>query len=86
MSAALDRLQADLKNGAVWHCGDPRMMAHLVNTVVSRRGALTLVKKPSHERKIDSTVGWTLAHEARADALEADAKKKRPRTGRAIGF
>lgn len=71
MDAALDRLRSDLKNGDIWHSGDPRFIAHMVNAVVARRGRLILVRKPSHERKIDSVIGAALALEARADALAA---------------
>ena len=85
MDAALDRLKTDLSNGTAWHSGDARFMAHLVNAHKRRKGRLTLVKKPTQERKIDSVVGAALAYEARADTIEAEAKKKR-RSGRAIGF
>ena len=69
MDAALDRLRVDLVNGVLWHSGDTTMAVHFVNAVDARRGRLRLVKKPSHERKIDSVIGAALAYEARADAL-----------------
>ena len=84
MDAALDRLRTDLTNGSLWHSGDSRFMAHLVNAVNARRGRLTLVKKPSHERKIDSVIGAALAYEARADVIAEPKAKKR--TGRVVGF
>jgi hypothetical protein len=45
---------------------------------------LTLVRKPSQERKIDGLIGAALAYEARADDLAAPPQKKR--TGRVVGF
>ncbi len=69
MDAALDRLRVDLSNGVLWHSGDRAMMAHFVNAEVANRGRLRLVRKPSHDRKIDSIIGAALAYEARADAL-----------------
>ena len=84
MDAALDRLRTDLLNGLLRHSGDKRLMAHLVNAVNARRGRLTLVRKPSHERKIDGLIGAALAYEARADELAAAPKKKR--SGRVAGF
>lgn len=73
MSKALDRLRTDLMNGTVWHTGDPVFMEHLRNTYVARKGSYRLVRKehPKSDRKIDSTVGFTLAYEARADAITA---------------
>jgi hypothetical protein len=83
MSAALDRLRTDLMQGGepvddkpmgrVFHSGDRLMTEHFNNTYVARRGGLRLVRK-EHEgsaRKIDATVGATLAYEARADAIAA---------------
>jgi phage terminase large subunit-like protein len=69
MDAALDRLRVDLVNGVLWHSGDRAMMTHLTNAVIAWRGRLRLVKKPTHDRKIDSVIGAALAYEARADAL-----------------
>jgi phage terminase large subunit-like protein len=73
MGAALDRLRTDLINGTAWHSGDPVVMEHLRNTYVRRKGTARLVRKehPGSDRKIDSTVGLTLAYEARADAITA---------------
>lgn len=73
MSAALDRLLADLKMGNVWHDADPLAAEHYGNAFVRRRGSLRLVRKehPNSDRKIDSVVGDALAYEARADALAA---------------
>lgn len=71
MARALDRLHTDLVNGVLWHSGDPRMSEHLANAGVRRRGSLRLVRKQSHERKIDAVVGAALAYEARADAIAA---------------
>lgn len=79
MDAALDRLRVDLSNGVLWHSGDRRVMDHLVNAEVARRGRLRLVRKPSQDRKIDSVIGAALAYEARADALAAGWKPKRAR-------
>ncbi len=84
IDAALDRLRTDLVNGGLWHSGDPRFMAHLVHAAPVRRGRLTLVGKPSHERKIDSVIGAALAYEARADVLVEPPPKKRP--GRVRGY
>lgn len=85
MDAALDRLRVDLLNGEVRHSGDKRVMAHLVNAVVFRKGRLRLVRKPTHERKIDSAIGCALALEARADEIEKNGKARK-RTGRVVGF
>jgi phage terminase large subunit-like protein len=73
MAAALDRLHADLVNGVAWHSGDRVVMEHMRNTYVRRKGVHRLVRKehPGSDRKIDSTVGLTLAYEARADAIAA---------------
>lgn len=73
MSAALDRLHADLMNGTVWHDGDPLASEHYGNAYVRRKGPHRLVRKehPQSPRKIDSVVGDALAYEARADALAA---------------
>jgi hypothetical protein len=73
MAAALDRLLADLKMGAVWHDGDPLASEHYGNAYVRVRGSLRLVRKEyaNSDRKIDSVVGDALAYEARADALAA---------------
>lgn len=83
MHAALDRLRVDLMQGGevvdgesrgkVWHSGDGVFMEHLRNTYVMRKGRYRLVRKeyPNSDRKIDSTVGATLAYEARADAIAA---------------
>lgn len=71
MGYALDRLRTDLINGTAWHSGDPVVMEHLRNTYVRHKGTARLVRKehPGSDRKIDSTVGLTLAYEARADAI-----------------
>lgn len=73
MSAALDRLYADLMNGTVCHDGDPLAAEHYGNVYVRMKGNLRLVRKeyPNSPRKIDSVVGDALAYEARADALAA---------------
>lgn len=73
MGRALDRLRTDLMNGTAWHSGDPVVMEHLRNTYVRVKGSVRLVRKehPGSDRKIDSTVGFTLAYEARADAITA---------------
>jgi phage terminase large subunit-like protein len=77
MAAALDRLHADLVNGVLWHSGDGRFVTHFGNAYVRRKGPHRLVRKEneSSARKIDSVVGAALAHEARADALEAERTK-----------
>ncbi len=85
MDAALDRLRTDLINGAVWHSGNERFVAHFVNAAPVRRGRLTLVGKPSHDRKIDSVPAAALAYEARADVMAAPPPKKH-RPARLIGF
>ena len=82
MDAALDRLRSDLTAGTLYHSGDPRFMQHLVNAQNAPRGRLNLVKKPSHERKIDAVIGAALALEARADVLASPKK----RSGRVVGF
>lgn len=86
MSAALDRLRTDLLSGGpavdgkpsgrLFHDGHPRLVEHLKNAYVAKRGLLTLVRKehPKSSRKIDSTVGAALAYEARADTLTAQEK------------
>lgn len=73
MSAALNRWHTDLTTGTAWHNGDLVLMEHLRNTYVQRRGSWRLVRKehPQSDRKIDGTVGATLAYEARADAITA---------------
>lgn len=73
MAAALDRLRTDLINGTAWHSGDPVVMEHMRNTFLRMKGRYRLVRKeyPNSDRKIDSTVGMTLAYEARADAITA---------------
>lgn len=73
MAAALDRLHADLVNGEVWHSGDGRVIEHFGNAYVRMKGGHRLVRKENTDspRKIDSVVGAALAHEARADAIEA---------------
>ena len=86
MDAALDRLRVDLVNGALWHSGDRRMVAHFKNAEVARRGRLRLVKKPAHERKIDSVIGAALALEARTDAVGAGWKPTGTRRRRAAGI
>jgi phage terminase large subunit-like protein len=71
MSAALDRLHADLVNGVAWHDDDPLAAEHYGNVYVRPKGPHRLVRKehPNSNRKIDSVVGDALAYEARADAL-----------------
>ena len=73
MSAALDRLHADLVNGVVWHDDDPVAAEHYGNVYLRMKGPHRLVRKehPQSSRKIDSVVGDTLAYEARADAIAA---------------
>lgn len=73
MSAALDRLHADLTNGSVWHDGDPVAQEHYGNAYLRKKAAHRLVRKeyPNSPRKIDSVVGDALALQARADAIEA---------------
>lgn len=73
MGVALDRLHADLTNGAVHHDADPLAAEHYGNAYVAHRGRLRLVRKeyPNSPRKIDTVVGDALAYEARADALLA---------------
>jgi hypothetical protein len=82
MAAALDRLHIDLINAAVWHSGDGRFVEHFGNAYVAMRGKHRLVRKEKEgsPRKIDSVVGAALALEARADALEAALKSKKPHT------
>lgn len=71
MANALDRLNVDLRNGSVFHTGDPLMMEHFKNAYVRMKGRLRLVRKehPHSDRKIDSVIGAALAGEARADAI-----------------
>ena len=71
MAAALDRLHADLINGAAWHDNDPLAHEHYGNAYIRMKGSLRLVRKeyPNSPRKIDSVVGDALAYEARADAI-----------------
>jgi phage terminase large subunit-like protein len=85
MAYALDRLHADLTNGAVWHDDDALAAEHYGNCFVRRRGSMRLVRKeyPNSPRKIDSVVGDALAYEARADALAAGWVEK---TGPSIFF
>jgi len=73
MGAALDRLHTGLRNGELWHSGDPVVVEHFANAYVRRRGSLRLVRKEHEQsnRKIDSVVGAALAVEARADAIAA---------------
>lgn len=86
VDAALDRLKGGLTSGSIFHSGDERFMTHFVNAIKAPRGRLTLVRKPSQERKIDSVIGAALASEARADELADRAKKQKQRTGRVVGF
>lgn len=85
MAAALDRLHADLTNGAVFHSGDPVLIEHFGNAYVRRRGGLRLVRKEHDQspRKIDSVVGAALAYEARADAL-SDGWGREPASRRVL--
>jgi phage terminase large subunit-like protein len=73
MAKALDRLHTDLKNGSLWHSGDPLFIEHFANGYVRRKGPHRLVRKEHDQssRKIDSIVGSALAYEARADAIAA---------------
>jgi phage terminase large subunit-like protein len=73
MAAALDRLHTGLRNGELWHSGDPVVVEHFANGYVRMKGGHRLVRKenPDSNRKIDSIVGAALAVEARADALAA---------------
>jgi hypothetical protein len=91
MAAALDRLYVDLFEGTLWHSGDGRFEEHFFNAYAVKRGKLRLVRKEKDQspRKIDSVPGAALALEARADALEAAAKSKKPHTrakGRVQGY
>lgn len=73
MGAALDRLDADMKNGETFHEDDPRARDHYGNAYLAQRGKLRLVRKeyPNSPRKIDTVPTDALAYEARADALSA---------------
>jgi phage terminase large subunit-like protein len=73
MAAALDRLHTGLRNGELWHSGDPVSVEHFANGYVRKKGGLRLVRKehPDSQRKIDSIVGAALAGEARSDAITA---------------
>jgi phage terminase large subunit-like protein len=81
MAAALDRLHVDLVTGKVFHSGDGRFVEHFGNAYVRRKGSHRLVRKEHDQspRKIDSVVGAALAHEARADSIEAKLWPKRTR-------
>jgi phage terminase large subunit-like protein len=81
MAAALECLHTDLIKAVVCHSGDGVMAEHFGNTFVRMKGRLRLVRKEneSSSRKIDSTVGATLAYEARADALAAGWKAEPPK-------
>jgi phage terminase large subunit-like protein len=78
MSAALDRLHADITNGVTFQDADPLALEHYGNAYVRRKASHRLVRKeyPNSPRKIDSVVGDALAYEARADALAAGWGKK----------
>lgn len=82
MAAALDRLFVDLMSGALWHSGDPRYIEHFGNAYERRKGAHRLVRKEAEvsPRKIDCVPGAALAHEARADAIEAKLWPPKSRT------
>jgi hypothetical protein len=86
MAAALGRLHTDLMTGVVRHSGDPVAVEHFANTYVRMKGKLRLVRKEneSSSRKIDSTIGATLAYEARADALATGWKPTEVKKSRVI--
>lgn len=87
MAGALDRLHADLMNGATFSDADPVAIDHYGNAYVRWRGKLRLVRKeyPNSPRKIDTVVGDALAYEARADAL-ASGWSNEPQDTRIIVF
>lgn len=83
---AVERLHTAIIGKAVTHDGDEVLTRHVGNARVEKRRAGLVLRKESKDspRKIDAAMAAVLAYEARQDAVEDGALKKK--RSRAAGF
>ena len=77
---ALKQARTAIETGDMSFDGDPTFRRHLLNARVrtTRTGVHIAKENPQSLRKIDAAAAWTLAWQARLDAVAAGVKDRRP--------
>lgn len=92
MAEALERFRTDALSGQISHDGCPITSKHIENAHADRRPQGVLIRKDRalSQRKIDSVLSSTLAHEAAYDVTAAGlwggARRLTRVTGRVVGY